>query len=83
MIINNINAMLNIELSLTQNLRSASKNSDLFDFSVYSYIDEELGLEYCVVPNKSNFKPKQKNAPSYDLFAESKQVIEQSTLLIS
>ncbi len=82
-IINNINAMLNIELALTQNLRSASKSSDLFDFSVYSYLDEELGLEYCVVPNKSNFKPKQKSGPAYDLFTESKQVIEQSILLIN
>ncbi len=82
-IINNINQALNIDLALGQNLRSASKNSDLFEFSVYTYLDEELGLEYFVVPNKSNFKPKQKTGPAYDLFAESKQVIEQSILLIN
>lgn len=82
-VINNINEKLNIDLCLSQNLKSASKGSDLFDFSVFTYVDEALGLEYFVVPNKSNFKPKQKNGPAFDLFTETKQVIEQSILLIS
>ncbi len=81
-IVNNINESLNIDLALSQTLRSASKDTDLFDFSVYSYLDEELGLEYCLLPNKSNHRPKQKARPVYDLFAESKQAIEQSILLI-
>jgi hypothetical protein len=46
-------------------------------------LDEELGLEYCLLPNKSNYRPKQKARPAYDLFSESKQAIEQSTLLIA
>jgi hypothetical protein len=82
-IVNNVNESLNIDLALSQTLRSASKDTDLFDFSVYSFLDEELGLEYCFLPNKSNFRPKQKARPAYDLFAESKQSIEQSILLIS
>jgi hypothetical protein len=82
-IVTNVNECLNIDLALSQNLRSASKDTDLFDFSMYSYVDEQLGLEYCLVPNKSNHRPKQKARPAYDLFAESKQSIEQSILLIN
>jgi hypothetical protein len=82
-VVNNINQTLNIDLALSHHLRSASKNTDLFDFSVYAFIDEDLGLEYYVIPNKSNHRPKQKTSPSKDLFSDSKQNIEQSILLIA
>lgn len=82
-IVNNINETLHIDLALSHNLRSASKGSDLFDFSVYGFIDEDLGLEYYVIPNKSNHRPKQKAGPAIDLFTDSKQNIEQSILLIN
>lgn len=82
-VVNNINEALHIDLSLHQTLRSASKESDLFEFSVYGFIDEDLGLEYYVVPNKSNHRPKQKTGSAFDLFSDSKQNIEQSILLIN
>jgi hypothetical protein len=82
-IVNNINEIFNIDLALSQNLRSASKDTELFDFSVFSYLDEELGLEYYVVPNKSNHRPRQKPKPAYDLFVDTRQNIEESILLIN
>lgn len=81
--VNNINEGLNIDLALSQTLRSASKDTELFDFSVYGFIDEDLGLEYYVLPNKSNHRPKQKVGTALDLFTDTKQNIEQSILLIN
>lgn len=82
-IINNLNLHLNINLSLSQNLQFVLKKQDMFEFSLYHYLDEELGLEYDVVPNKSNYRPKQNQGAGYDLFANTDQVIEESALLIN
>jgi hypothetical protein len=32
------------------------KDGNLFKFSLYKYLDEELGLEYYLIPNSSNFE---------------------------
>lgn len=82
-IVNQINHSLKINLSLEQNLKTTSKDNSLFEFSIFNYIDEELGLDYYLVPNRSNYKPQNIIVENYDLFAESKQIIEQSSLLIS
>lgn len=81
-IVNHINQALKINLSLEQNLKTTSKDGHLFEFSIFNFIDEELGLEYYLVPNRSNFKPQNELGANFDLFSESKQVIEQSALLI-
>jgi len=82
-IVNHINQALKINLSLEQNLKTTSKDNTLFEFSIFNYIDEELGLDYYLVPNRSNYKPQNTIVENYDLFAESKQIIEQSSLLIN
>lgn len=82
-IINNINLHLNINLSLSQTLKFDLKKHDLFEFSLFHYVDEELGLEYSVVPNKSNYRPMQNKDAGFDLFANSDQVIEETALLIN
>lgn len=82
-IINNLNLHLNINLSLSQTLQFTLKKHDIFEFSLYHYVDEELGLEYDVVPNKSNYRSKQNQGNNYDLFANTDQVIEESALLIN
>lgn len=82
-ITNNINHSLNVNLCLDQTLKFNLKKHDLFEFSLFYYLDEELGLEYYLVANKSNFKTNQKQANNHDLFAESQEKIEESALLIS
>lgn len=82
-IVNQINRQLNIGLSLEQNLKTTAKDHEMFEFSIFNYVDEELGLEYYLVPNKSNYKPQNKLGSNFDLFSESKQLIEQSALLIN
>lgn len=82
-LVNNINEGLGIELSLNQNLHFTFKKHDLFEFSVYHYSDDELAIEYYLVPNKSNNKPTQSGGGSPDLFSNSRETVEESALLIS
>ena len=82
-ITNNINYSLNIKLSLDQTLKFNLKKHDLFEFSLFYYLDEELGLEYYLVANKSNFKTNQNLAQRHDLFAGSNEKIEETALLIN
>jgi hypothetical protein len=47
------------------------KDNKLFNFSLYRFYDEVLGLEYCFVANTSNFEdPRSNNKPEPGLLAE-------------
>jgi len=51
-----INEVLKINLKLSAYVPFSLKDNNLFKFSLYHFIDEELGLEYFMVPNTSNFE---------------------------
>ncbi|MBL7931416.1 MAG: IPExxxVDY family protein [Bacteroidia bacterium] len=51
-----IDRTLNISLRLSDNIPFALKDSKLFHFSLYHFLDEEIGLEYFFISNSSNFE---------------------------
>lgn len=57
-----INDALQIKLRLSDYVPFSLKDSKLFKFSLYHYADEELGLEYFLIPNVSNFEEPNMNA---------------------
>jgi hypothetical protein len=64
-----INDVLKIDLRLSDYVPFNLKDGKLFKFSLYHFVDEELGLEYFLVPNTSNFaEPNINAASSNDLF---------------
>jgi hypothetical protein len=64
-----IDDVLKINLQLSDYIPFTLKEGRVFNFSLYRFIDEELGLEYCFVPNNSNFEEPNINQTSKDLFA--------------
>ncbi len=76
-----INAVLKINLHLQAFLPYNLKNQKLFNFSLYTFVDEELGLEYNVIPNQSNFDaPSINSSTPNDLFTNTG--VEESVRLI-
>jgi hypothetical protein len=64
-----INDVLKIELQLVDYLPMSLKDGKLFKFSLFQFSDEDLGLEYFLIPNNSNFaEPNQNNSNQNDLF---------------
>ena len=51
-----IDRILNINLCLSENVPFALKDSKLFHFALYHFLDEEIGLEYFFISNSSNFE---------------------------
>lgn len=51
-----IDRNLNINLRLSDHVPFALKDSKLFHFSLYHFLDEEIGLEYFFISNSSNFE---------------------------
>lgn len=82
-IINNINTTLCLDLSLQQTLKFSLKDKELFEFSLFQYMDDELGLEYSIIPNKSNYKSQKQKEGDFDLFTATDQVFEETALLIN
>ncbi len=65
-----INDVLNIELSLNEYVPFELKDKKLFVFSLYHFLDEDLHLEYFMIPNSSNFEtPKENVGLSNNLFS--------------
>lgn len=65
-----INDVLGTNLCLSDYIPFNLKDGKLFKFSLYHFLDEELGLEYFFIPNTSNFEePSMTAAPGDDLFA--------------
>lgn len=69
-IVSTINDALNINLSLISYENFNLKDGKIFSFSLYHYLDEDLGIEYFMIPNSSNFEEPNVNTKSAnDLFA--------------
>jgi hypothetical protein len=76
-----INDALNIDLALEDYVPFNLKSGKLFSFSHYRFTDDDLGVDYSLIPNLSNFddrKP-EANAPA-DLFSE--VAIDESVRLV-
>lgn len=68
---NKISDVLNISFYLSDYIPFHLKEGKLFNFSLYRFIDEELGLDYFFIPNTSNFEGINPNAVfENDLFGE-------------
>ena len=63
-----INDALNISLFLSDYIPMNLKRGNTFEFSLYRYTDQSLGLEYFLIPNISNFE-KPGTGQGADLFA--------------
>lgn len=69
-VVSAINDVLKINLCLSDYIPFNLKGGKLFKFSLYHFIDEELGLDYFFIPNTSNFEEPNVNViPGNDLFA--------------
>ena len=71
-VVSAINDALHIGLRLDNYVPFNLKDGKLFKFSLYHFMDEDLGLDYFFVPNSSNFEEPNANAPQDilgDLFA--------------
>jgi hypothetical protein len=65
-----IDHALKINLFLSDYIPFNLKEGRIFKFSLYRFLDEELGLEYFFIPNTSNFEePNLNGNTSNDLFA--------------
>ena len=65
-----IDDALKINLVLSDYIPFNLKEGRIFKFSLYRFIDEELGLDYYFIPNTSNFEePNINTRQTNDLFA--------------
>lgn len=72
---------LNLSFFLSDYIPFSLKEGKIFKFSLYRFLDEELGLEYFFIPNSSNFEDLNPNMQTTaDLFAEIN--VEETTRLI-
>lgn len=78
-----INEALNVDLQIVELLdyEYQDKESEVFYFPLYSFMDEGLNIELNVLPNKTSFQPPKENAPklSLDLFSDE---VEKTMFLI-
>ena len=64
-----VNEALKINLRLSDYVPFSLKDGKLFKFSLYNVVDEELNLEYFLIPNTSNFEePNLNTSEMNDLF---------------
>lgn len=61
-----INEALNINLYLSDTIPFYLKENKSFNFSLYKFTDEDLGLQYYFIPNTSNFEPPSSNGSATD-----------------
>jgi hypothetical protein len=64
-----IDRALDIHLRLSDFVPFNLKEGRVFKFSLYRFLDEELGLEYCLVSNSSNFEEPNINVQDSGLFS--------------
>lgn len=80
---NNINQVLNIDLRLEEYIDLSHRMGKDFKFSFYTFIDEELNLEYNLIPNRSNFVANEEpQKDSGDLFSLFNENVDESSRLI-
>ena len=51
-----INNCLQIDLSLNSFVELKLKKNKVFSFSLFNFLDEDLGIDYVFIPNLSNFE---------------------------
>lgn len=64
-----INTTLKLQLYLADYIPFHLKEGRVFKFSLYRFLDEDLGLEYFFIPNSSNFEQPQTSTAESGLFA--------------
>lgn len=65
-----INDALNINMTLSDYLPLTAKDDKIFKFSLYKFVDEDLRLEFNLIPNNSNFEePNMMPSQTDDLFS--------------
>ncbi len=81
-IVNHLNTLFRIDLTLSDYLQLHLKNGKAFKFSLFQHVDEDLGLEYNLIPNKSNLQEQTfgQTQNKSDLFNEVE--VDESTLII-
>lgn len=80
-IVSRVNETLNIDLQLDNHVPFNLKDGKLFYFSLFSFTNDDLGLEYFLVSNASNLDAEAISKPrSNDLFGE--LGVEESTRLV-
>jgi hypothetical protein len=75
-----VNRALGINLALNDNIPLKLKAGKIFYFSLYHDTSEEFGLEYFLIPNKSNLDTSSVGNTGSDLFAEM-EVEERAALI--
>ena len=66
-----VNDALGIDLALSSFIPFNLKDGKSFTFSLYEYFDEELGIQYNLIPNSSNFdEPRARLGTTGSLFSE-------------
>jgi hypothetical protein len=75
-----INDVLGTSLCLSSYVPMSLKKGQVYNFSLYRYDDLDIGLEYYLLPNTSNFDPPGVRRSGADLFAG--QDVDESTRLI-
>ena len=80
-VIHELNNALDIDLQLNDLLDFTHKEGEDFYFPLYSYIHEDLNVEFNLLPNQTSFQPKatEDKPKELDLFAGD---IEQTTKLL-
>lgn len=79
-VIHELNDTLNIDLQLNDLLDFTHKEGEDFYFPVYTFLHEELNIEFNLLPNQTSFQPPNKpKGDPLDLFAGN---IEQTTKLL-
>lgn len=79
--VSSVNDVLRTRLLLSDYIPLNLKGGKIFKFSLYHFLDEELGLEYFLIPNNSNFEEPNIHAnASNDLFGD--VTIEESVKLV-
>jgi hypothetical protein len=80
-IVARVNECLNIDLALSDNIPYNLKDGKLFYFSLFASVNDELGLEYFLIPNASNLDANPNEGDSgNDLFGNTG--VEESTRLV-
>ena len=80
-VIHELNNDLNIDMQLNDLLDYTHKEGEDFFFPVYSFLHEDLNIEFNLLPNQTSFQPnvKSKRQQPLDLFAGE---VEQTTKLL-
>ncbi|MBL7935570.1 MAG: IPExxxVDY family protein [Bacteroidia bacterium] len=80
-VVHELNHALNIDLQLNDLLDFTHKEGEDFYFPLYTFIHDELNIEFNLLPNQTSFQPKKDTSKviETDLFAGD---IEQTTRLL-